>query len=156
VHDTELIRSLARDGAPEPPEVDATIETPRGNFLKRGSTGHLDFISPLPRPFNHGSVPSHLGHEGDLLEAVVLGPRLPLGARIRVEERIQGMREYSGAVQSCGRWWSWHGSPHVRPLYSRYPHGGHARETPPATREREHKVMEECAASGWNREIPLA
>jgi len=69
----------------EPPEVDVVIEIPRGSFLKRGSTGHLDFISPLPCPFNYGSVPSHLGLEGDLLDAVVLGPRLPLGARKRVK-----------------------------------------------------------------------
>lgn len=58
------------------------IEVPRGSFLKRGSTGHLDFISPLPCPFNYGSVPSYLGLEGDLLDAVVLGPRLALGTRI--------------------------------------------------------------------------
>src|SRR6266480_4014936 len=69
----------------EPPEVEVVIEVPRGSFLKRGSTGHVDFISPLPCPFNYGSVPSHLGLEGDLLDAVVLGPRLPLGARRRVK-----------------------------------------------------------------------
>ena len=68
-----------------PPELDVVIEVPRGSFLKRGSTGHVDFISPLPCPFNYGSVPSHLGLEGDLLDAVVLGPRLPLGARRRVK-----------------------------------------------------------------------
>ena len=85
VNDTELIRSPARDDATEPPEVDVVIEIPRGSFLKRGSTGHLDFISPLPCPFNYGSVPSYLGQEGDLLDAVVLGPRLPLGARKRVK-----------------------------------------------------------------------
>ena len=61
------------------------IEISRGSFLKRGSTGHLDFISPLPCPFNYGSVPSHLGQEGDLLDAVVLGPRLARGARRRVK-----------------------------------------------------------------------
>ncbi|TMG87445.1 MAG: inorganic diphosphatase [Betaproteobacteria bacterium] len=66
------------------PEVDVVIEIPRGSFLKRGSTGHVDFISPLPCPFNYGSVPSYLGREGDLLDAVVLGPRLPLGAQLRV------------------------------------------------------------------------
>jgi inorganic pyrophosphatase len=60
------------------------IEIPRGSFLKRGSTGHIDFISPLPCPFNYGSVPNYLGLEGDLLDAVVLGPRLPLETRIRV------------------------------------------------------------------------
>ncbi len=60
------------------------IEVPRGSFLKRGSTGHVDFVSPLPCPFNYGSVPSYIGLEGDLLDALVLGPRLALGAQIRV------------------------------------------------------------------------
>src|SRR5438874_5467322 len=69
---------------PEPPGVDVVIEIPRGSFVKRGSTGHIDFISPLPCPFNYGSVPSHVGLEGDLLDAVVLGPRLALGTRIRI------------------------------------------------------------------------
>jgi inorganic pyrophosphatase len=61
------------------------IEIPRGSFLKRGSTGHIDFISPLPCPFNYGSVPSHVGLEGDLLDAVVLGPRLALGTVVRIK-----------------------------------------------------------------------
>ena len=65
-------------------EVDVVIEIPRGSFLKRGSTGHIDFISPLPCPFNYGAVPTLLGLEGDLLDAVVLGPRQPLGASVRV------------------------------------------------------------------------
>ena len=68
-----------------PPEVDVVIEIPRGGFLKRGSTGHIDFISPLPCPYNYGSVPKFLGLEGDLLDAVILGPRLPPGARLRVK-----------------------------------------------------------------------
>ena len=75
----------AREQACEPPEVEVVIEIPRGSFLKRGSTGHIDFISPLPCPFNYGSVPCYLGLEGDLLDAVVLGPRLPRGARTRVK-----------------------------------------------------------------------
>ncbi|HET9762168.1 MAG TPA: inorganic diphosphatase [Casimicrobiaceae bacterium] len=66
------------------PEVEVVIEIPRGSFLKRGSTGHVDFISPLPCPFNYGSVPDLLGLEGDLLDALVLGPRLRLGTRIRM------------------------------------------------------------------------
>ncbi len=69
----------------EPPEVEVVIEIPQGSFLKRGSTGHIDFVSPLPCPFNYGSVPTHIGLEGDLLDAVVLGPRLALGARLRVK-----------------------------------------------------------------------
>jgi len=65
-----------------PPQLDVVIEIPRGGFLKRGSTGHIDFVSPLPCPFNYGAVPQMLGQEGDLLDAVVLGPRLPAGARV--------------------------------------------------------------------------
>lgn len=60
-------------------EVTVVIEIPRGSFLKRGSLGHIDFVSPLPCPFNYGSVPTHIGLEGDLLDAVVLGPRLVAG-----------------------------------------------------------------------------
>jgi len=71
-------------GTLDPPEVEVVIEVPRFSFLKRGSTGHIDFISPLPCPFNYGSVPTYLGMEGDLLDALVLGPRLPLGTRTRL------------------------------------------------------------------------
>ena len=65
-------------------EVEVVIEVPRGSFLKRGSTGRIDFVSPLPCPFNYGAVPTHLGMEGDLLDALVLGPRLRCGTRLRV------------------------------------------------------------------------
>lgn len=68
----------------EPPELEVVIEVPRGSFLKRGSSGSIDFISPLPCPFNYGAVPSYLGLEGDLLDALVLGPRLGFGTHIRV------------------------------------------------------------------------
>jgi len=85
VNDRERGQSPPRDGSGEPPEIEVLIEIPRGSFLKRGSTGHVDFISPLPCPFNYGSVPQYLGLEGDLLDAVVLGPRLPLGSRVRVK-----------------------------------------------------------------------
>lgn len=75
----------AREAAFEVPEVEVVVEVPRGSFLKRGSTGHVDFVSPLPCPFNYGSVPNYVGLEGDLLDALVLGPRLPLGTRIQVK-----------------------------------------------------------------------
>jgi inorganic pyrophosphatase len=66
------------------PLVDVVIEVPRGSFLKRGSLGQIDFVSPLPCPYNYGSVPTHIGLEGDLLDAVVLGRRLPLGSAVKV------------------------------------------------------------------------
>lgn len=68
----------------EVPLVEVIIEIPRGSFLKRGSTGNLDFISPIPCPFNYGSIPAYIGLEGDLLDAVVLGPRLPIGVKVNV------------------------------------------------------------------------
>jgi len=69
----------------EVPEFEVVIEIPRGSFLKRGSNGHIDFISPLPCPFNYGAVPDLLGLDNDLLDALVLGPRLALGTRLRVK-----------------------------------------------------------------------
>lgn len=67
-----------------PPWVEVVIEVPRWSFLKRGSDGRVDFVSPLPCPYNYGSVPGLLGQEGDLLDALVLGPRLGRGSRLRV------------------------------------------------------------------------
>ena len=69
----------------DPPEIEVFIEVPKGSFLKRGSSGHVDFISPLPCPFNYGAVPVYVGLEGDLLDAVVLGPRLAFGTRTLVK-----------------------------------------------------------------------
>ncbi len=66
------------------PEVQVVVEIPRWSFLKRGSTGEIDFVSPLPCPFNYGSVPQYIGLEGDLLDALVLGPRLPAGTLVTV------------------------------------------------------------------------
>jgi inorganic pyrophosphatase len=66
------------------PELEVLIEVPRGSFLKRGPSGCVDFVSPLPCPFNYGAVPQYLGLEGDLLDAVVLGPRLPFGRLLRI------------------------------------------------------------------------
>ena len=45
------------------PELEVVIEVPRGSFVKRGSSGSVDFISPLPCPFNYGAVPTLLGLE---------------------------------------------------------------------------------------------
>jgi inorganic pyrophosphatase len=74
----------ARGACPIAPRLDVVIEIPRGGFVKRGSGGCIDFVSPLPCPFNYGSVPTLLGLEGDLLDAVVLGPRLRAGTRLTV------------------------------------------------------------------------
>jgi len=85
MNDAQLRPYPAPQAVPEPPELEVVIEIPRGSFLKRGSTGQVDFVSPLPCPYNYGSVPKFLGLDGDLLDALVLGPRLPVGTRLRVK-----------------------------------------------------------------------
>ncbi len=73
---------ISHSGQRQPPRVEVVIEVPRGSIFKRGSNGTLDFISPLPCPYNYGSIPAYLGMEGDLLDALVLGARLRAGARV--------------------------------------------------------------------------
>jgi inorganic pyrophosphatase len=51
--------------------------------VKRGSSGRIDFISPLPCPYNYGAADRFIGLEGDLLDALVLGPRRAFGARFQ-------------------------------------------------------------------------
>ncbi len=67
-----------------PDELDVIIEVPRGSFIKRTDDGRVDFVAPAPCPFNYGSVPNTRSGDGDRLDAVVLGPRLALGARAKL------------------------------------------------------------------------
>ncbi len=60
------------------------IEVPAWTFVKRTPEGAVDFVSPLPTPFNYGSVVGTISADGDPLDAVVLGPRLARGARVKV------------------------------------------------------------------------
>ena len=64
--------------------IEVVIDVPRGNFIKRTDDGAIDFVSPAPCPFNYGSVPDTRSGDGDRLDALVLGPRLARGARVRV------------------------------------------------------------------------
>lgn len=79
------------------PLLELVIEIPRGSFLKRGSSGTIDFVSPLPCLYNYGSVQNYLGQEGDLLDGLVLCPRLPLGTRLQVRAWGGGDTGGSGA-----------------------------------------------------------
>jgi inorganic pyrophosphatase len=64
--------------------VMAVIELPRGTFVKRRSDGTIDFVSPLPCPYNYGCLPGTTGGDGDPIDVIVLGPRLAAGTRIRL------------------------------------------------------------------------
>ncbi len=79
---SELFINTANKQKDDAPIVEVIIEVPRGSFMKRGSSGKLDFISPFPCPFNYGSIPAFIGLDGDLLDAVVLGHRLPVGTKV--------------------------------------------------------------------------
>lgn len=67
-----------------PAEPEVLIETPRWSWVKRRSDGAVDFVSPLPTPYNYGCIPGLTSEDGDPLDVVVLGPRLPRGQRLRV------------------------------------------------------------------------
>ena len=68
-------------GAP-PRRVTVVVEVTRGSFLKRSGTGAVEYVSPVPCPFNYGSVPGTLAPDGDAVDALVLGPGLPRGASV--------------------------------------------------------------------------
>jgi inorganic pyrophosphatase len=76
--------SVSASSANDAPSVEVVIEIPRGSFLKRDGHGCVDFVSPLPCPYNYGSVRNYIGGEGDYLDAVVLGPRLSVGSIVKV------------------------------------------------------------------------
>jgi len=61
-----------------------TVEYPRWSMVKRRGDGSIDFVSPVPCPYNYGSISGRRSGDGDLLDAVVLGPRLPFGARLQL------------------------------------------------------------------------
>lgn len=62
-----------------PLQVEVRIEVARFGFVKRTPEGAIDLISPLPCPFNYGSVPGTTAGDGDPVDAVVLGARRPAG-----------------------------------------------------------------------------
>lgn len=72
--------------------VTVCVEVPRGSFVKRRPDGSVDFVSPFPCPYNYGSIVGTSGHDGDPLDAVVLGARLPYGLRVRV--RVHGRVDF--------------------------------------------------------------
>lgn len=69
--------------------LEVCIEVPRFAFVKRNARGAIDLISPLPCPFNYGSVPGTRAADGEAIDALVLGPRLSHAARVLVAARAR-------------------------------------------------------------------
>ena len=66
-----------------PQRCQVIIEVPRGSFVKRELTlDRVEFVSPVPCPFNYGYVPGEIGEDGDPPDALELGPRLKLGQQV--------------------------------------------------------------------------
>ncbi len=65
-----------------PDILNVEVETARGSFLKRRADGTVDFVSPLPCPYNYGAAVGHVGGDGDPLDVILLGARRAPGARV--------------------------------------------------------------------------
>jgi inorganic pyrophosphatase len=70
-------------------DLTVVIDVPRGSFIKRDDDGAVDFVSPIPCPFNYGHVPGSLAEDGDAVDAVVLGPKLAVGSTAKVATRAR-------------------------------------------------------------------
>lgn len=63
-----------------PAEVDVEVEVPRGSFVKRSRERGVEYVSPVPSPFDYGCAPALLGADGDPVDVIVLSGR----GRLRV------------------------------------------------------------------------
>ena len=69
-----------------PEKVRVRIEVPRGGLIKRElhQGNRVDYVSPIPSPFNYGFVPGSVAADGDPVDALVLGPRLKVGDEVEM------------------------------------------------------------------------
>ncbi len=69
-----------------PETVLVRIEVPRGGLIKRElhGEGSVDFVSPIPSPFNYGYVPDSEAADGDPIDALVLGERRSVGEEVEM------------------------------------------------------------------------
>jgi len=106
-HKKALCAAFAH-GIPE--TVTLIVEVPRGAFVKRDAAGRLDYVSPLPSPFNYGSVPGTRAADGEAQDVVLLGRRRRRGEQ--VEAPVVGVVYFrDGGVQDdkwvCGSARGW-------------------------------------------------
>jgi len=88
----------------EPPGgvIDVLIESPRLSHIKRRSDGRIDFVSPLPCPFNYGCVPGSISGDGDPIDVVLLGERLARGTH--VQTRVLAVVDFVDASEPDPKW----------------------------------------------------
>ena len=59
--------------------VRVRIEVSRGSFLKREGE-RVEYISPVPCPFNYGCIEGELAEDGDPPDVLLLGPSCARGS----------------------------------------------------------------------------
>jgi len=93
----EIARSLDSSG-----RVEVLIEVPRFSFVKRDHEGRVQLVSPLPCPFNYGSLPGTRGPDGDPIDVLVVGARRARGERLRVP--VRGVVRFMDAGAADPKW----------------------------------------------------
>lgn len=81
------------------------IEVPKGSFVKREAGVGVEYLSPVPCPFNYGCIPELIAEDGDAVDALVLGPRLRGGERVQTTAWMRLRFVDDGAVDDklvCG------------------------------------------------------
>jgi inorganic pyrophosphatase len=66
-----------------PENFQARIEVSRGGFVKFGGGQSIDFISPVPCPYNYGCLEHTRSEDGEPIDVVVLGSSIPRGEQVR-------------------------------------------------------------------------
>lgn len=69
---------------PVPAIARVRLEVSRGSFVKRRPDGTVDFVAPLPCPYNYGSILGTRSDDGDPLDALVIGSRCATGLELNV------------------------------------------------------------------------
>ncbi|MAA80001.1 MAG: inorganic pyrophosphatase, partial [Deltaproteobacteria bacterium] len=65
--------------------------------------------SPFPCPFNYGRVEGYMGNDGDPLDAILLGKRLPYNSRHHVP--VIGVVRFMDAGEEDHKWIFSHSTP---------------------------------------------
>jgi len=67
-------------------KVRVTVETPRWTFVKYDGA-RVEYVSPVPCPWNYGFVAGTTADDGDPQDALILGRRVRRGESVDVEVR---------------------------------------------------------------------
>ncbi|MEM9188571.1 MAG: inorganic diphosphatase [Myxococcota bacterium] len=59
--------------------VRVRIEVSKGGFAKRDAEGRIEFATPIPCPYNYGSIIDTVSADGEGIDAVLLGGRVRRG-----------------------------------------------------------------------------